>query len=86
MHVSGADVVGKIARTHGVRLRPRLAASDHYGRALATLMTEERWSDIKKRTAAEHGQLVGEVQRRVIQLKKTLASVEVRLDQPYQIL
>jgi hypothetical protein len=34
----------------------------------AKFMADQEWSDIKKQTAAKHGQLVGEIQDRTLRL------------------
>ena len=35
----------------------------------AKFMADKEWSDIKKRTGAEHGRLVGEIQERVLEVQ-----------------
>jgi hypothetical protein len=36
--------------------------------AWATFLADEEWRDIKRRTAAEHGDLVGEIEDRLLVL------------------
>lgn len=36
----------------------------------AKFMADQEWSDIKKRTAAEHGRLVGEIEDRVLEVQE----------------